>query len=362
MKGLQDNTAVRARKHIPRYAQIASYLRREIQQQVYAPGQSLPSQRSLAKRFNTSYVTAGKAIDLLVNEGLLRRRPRQGTFVNDPDTIPRGVVGVLASVGATAFHERFSSMETVLRQARFRPLIFGGAGDYASERHAFHEMGKFNERGLIIYSYYAAEFADQITELLTSGVACVAMYRPVDGIDCVKTDSRATGALQANLAADFGARRILYIGYGDQEFGVLQAEGLLERARTLALPLSQDHVKIIRAGLGEKGEQEIHRQIREIINTHFNGTDHPDTLIVYGDEYLQVACERLRALGLNPGVDLRLIGADDVHIPNLRYATVNEKRSQIASRTVEMLLERIDGSYAGPPRTIIISPEAVVHE
>ncbi len=45
------------------------------------PGEQLPSERELARRFGVSYMTARRAISEMVEIGLLERRGREGTFV-----------------------------------------------------------------------------------------------------------------------------------------------------------------------------------------------------------------------------------------------------------------------------------------
>ncbi len=358
-KGKGSNAS---KKTVHRYVQIASYLRREINQRVYAPNEPLPGQRDLAKRFNTSFMTVGQALNQLTEEGIVRRIPRQGTFVNDPATTSQGIVGILTSIGTRDFSKYFTPVEAKLRDARFRALIFGGAGDYVAEEQAFREMGKFKERGLIIYSYYADQFTERIADLVAGGIACVAMYRPIKGIDSVRPDSKQAGALQAEHAARLGARKIIYIGYESQEYGRLQTEGLVERAKALGLSSLEDGIRLIQSELGAAGEREIHRRIKQIINTEFKNGDYPDTLIVYGDSYLHTACQVLTKKGIRPGIDVNLIGDADCHIPNLSYATTNEKIDEITSKAVQMLLERINGVYAGPARTVLVQPEPVIHE
>ena len=46
-----------------------------------SPGNRILSERQLAQKFDVSYMTARRAVDRLVSEGLLIRRERQGVFV-----------------------------------------------------------------------------------------------------------------------------------------------------------------------------------------------------------------------------------------------------------------------------------------
>ena len=66
---------------LPLYQQLQRALRQAIETRVLGPDDALPPERDLAADFNVSRITVRKAIDGLVNEGLLVRRQGSGTFV-----------------------------------------------------------------------------------------------------------------------------------------------------------------------------------------------------------------------------------------------------------------------------------------
>jgi GntR family transcriptional regulator len=65
----------------PLYQKLQQALRDAIQNRVLAPDEALPPERDLAEEFAVSRITVRKALDGLVNEGLLTRRQGAGTFV-----------------------------------------------------------------------------------------------------------------------------------------------------------------------------------------------------------------------------------------------------------------------------------------
>src|SRR5215469_554975 len=65
----------------PASLQVADALRGEIASGTLAPGDKLPSIRSLAERFGVAPMTAQSAIDMLRSEGLIYTSPGRGTFV-----------------------------------------------------------------------------------------------------------------------------------------------------------------------------------------------------------------------------------------------------------------------------------------
>lgn len=66
------------------YERIARGLRLGIQQGRYAPGDTLPDMRELARRFKCSTQPVRDAISILAQEGLVVVRPRSGTYVAEP--------------------------------------------------------------------------------------------------------------------------------------------------------------------------------------------------------------------------------------------------------------------------------------
>jgi GntR family transcriptional regulator len=67
---------------IPLYAQVKEALQAEIEDRM-KPGDSLPTEPVLEKRFNVSRITVRRALDELVSEGLITRQQGRGTFVRE---------------------------------------------------------------------------------------------------------------------------------------------------------------------------------------------------------------------------------------------------------------------------------------
>lgn len=70
-----------AQDHAPLYRQLQKVLREAIANQVLGPDDALPAEREFADEMGVSRITVRKALDALVNEGLLIRRQGAGTFV-----------------------------------------------------------------------------------------------------------------------------------------------------------------------------------------------------------------------------------------------------------------------------------------
>ena len=70
-----------AKSSQPLYQQLQRALREAIERRVLSPEDALPPERDLADDLEISRITVRKALDGLVNEGLLMRRQGSGTYV-----------------------------------------------------------------------------------------------------------------------------------------------------------------------------------------------------------------------------------------------------------------------------------------
>ena len=74
----------------PVYLQLKEMLRCQIEQGIYFPHQKLPSERELCQDYALSRMTARRALQALIAEGLAYTRVGKGTFVrNDSNTIAK---------------------------------------------------------------------------------------------------------------------------------------------------------------------------------------------------------------------------------------------------------------------------------
>lgn len=75
--------ALRENEAGPRYMRLQKLIRNAVDSRRLAAGSALPSERDLCEEYSLSRVTIRKAIDGLVEEGLLERRQGAGTFVSE---------------------------------------------------------------------------------------------------------------------------------------------------------------------------------------------------------------------------------------------------------------------------------------
>lgn len=69
--------------HVPIYLQIERILTKHITEGILRPGDPIPSEALLAEQYQVSRMTARKAVDYLVRQGVVERQRGRGTFICD---------------------------------------------------------------------------------------------------------------------------------------------------------------------------------------------------------------------------------------------------------------------------------------
>lgn len=89
----------------PLYLQLEERIRSAISEGMLSPGEFLPPEREIGQLLEVSRVTVRKAIDILVQEGLLVQRQGAGTFVGDrlqqPLNFLKSYTEIMAAQGKT---------------------------------------------------------------------------------------------------------------------------------------------------------------------------------------------------------------------------------------------------------------------
>jgi DNA-binding GntR family transcriptional regulator len=82
---MDDQTAINRQLFEPAYVQLVNILKEQIAKGVYLPGNRLPSESELCKRYQVSPMTVRRSINLLLDQGIVSTIQGSGTYVKAPD-------------------------------------------------------------------------------------------------------------------------------------------------------------------------------------------------------------------------------------------------------------------------------------
>ncbi len=89
---------------IPLYYQLKELLLNDIKAKVYLPGDPIPTELEIVKKYDVSRTTVRQAISSLVNEGWLKRYKGVGTFVTEQNQPMNGALDVATIIKSSGYY------------------------------------------------------------------------------------------------------------------------------------------------------------------------------------------------------------------------------------------------------------------
>ena len=323
---------------LPKYLLVEDHIREQIKQRKLID--KIPGERTLAKELGYSYMTIRKAIDNLVDEGILYKVPTKGTYVADRKTRPKtktGTIGyfldnrIAGGLSSPYYALIFHALEKEATRSGFSLIYFTDS----SESKLNKTLNKID--GVIASSFPRVEdFIQKIKEI----VPIVAIDNsPADkSIPSVIVDNFSAEAEAVDYLCSLGHERIGFMtGLEDSDVGRNRYEGY-------------------KSGLSKHGlenEQALIFRGNYTFGSGVSGTDYflsleqrPTAIICANDSMALGAMSNLHQKGLKVPEDMSVVGFDDIDIASQvtpKLTTVRVPTREIAEQAFGMLKHLIDG-------------------
>jgi len=216
----------------PLYRQLERKMRDAIVLKKLAAGDPLPAERELAEQFAVSRITVRKALDALVEEGLLNRRHGTGTFVANPREKVEKNVAKLAS-----FTEEMQARGRVASSV----WLHRARGEVTPEESLILSMGP----GTPVYRFHRIRYADGAPMALdysTIPAFCLPSPEAVESslyTALEATGHRPTRALQRLRAVLFTDKQAELLEVAPRDAGLLiERRGFLKDGRMVEVTQS----------------------------------------------------------------------------------------------------------------------------
>jgi len=294
---------------------LADRIRRAVQEGAYGPGQLIGSEHELARRENLARMTVRRASAVLINEGLIERRPGKGLFVRPNGVSTRReeiIVGnlqwepaVQVSRGATA----------VARDRGIQAQLYDAHGDADQDLDMLRQLPESEAHGAVIVSLHNPRFNEAVCRLKLKGFPFVLVDQRLHDLDVpsVTADNHGGGYRIGQELLQRGHRRIAFIGNLGATTVQDRLAGLRDAIADAGLPFDRSmavDLAVDRDPFGDWSEA-IDGKTRETM-TRAN----PPTAIFFScDAVVRAAYRTLSSLGLSiPGEDLGLSIPGDVSV------------------------------------------------
>ena len=361
----------------PKYQRVFDELRREIVSGKYQPGQKLPSEADLVKRFNTSRITVGRAVRDLHQQGLVERRAGSGTYARlDPAPAPTSAAHsfglLIPDLGRTEIFEPICQGMAASPQAAQHALLWGGATTSSDDAPAARqEQAWQNARQYIARQVSGVFFAPLeslgphddtnariVAALHQARIPVVLLDRDFlpyprrSPHDLIGIDNRRTGFLATAHLLALGSRRIAFLAYPRTAATVDERiAGYREALFVHSLPV--DPALVLRL----PSEDSAH--LRPVMETL-----RPDAFVCANDRTAGRLMHSLLHLGYRIPADLRIVGIDDIAYASLLpvpLTTMRQPCREIGLAAMSAMLERLQRPTM-PVRDVLLESTLIIRE
>jgi LacI family transcriptional regulator len=352
-------------KTVHRTNQLVSVLRTAIEQGVYTAGQLIPSERELSNSKGLSRTTVRRAIQLLVEEGILYRVPGSGTYVGRGGSLTtelpqeHATIGlILPSLANPYFGELAMAIEHECTRAGYQLLL---GQSHLTGRSVAPYLTRYAEnaavKGVVAVSTGEDIPVASYEQLAQVGKPFLFVVRHAEtvGADSVATDHVGGARELMRYLLGLGHRRIAFVGEARARMP-RHYQGYLEGLREAGISADpQLHAGIDAERLEQIGEDGVRLLLERgvLFTAIFAQID----LIAIG------VLRGLRAAGLRVPDDVSVVGFDN--IPSAEHlqpplTTVDHTVREIGRLAVLLLQDRMLGRYDGPARRVIIQPRVIM--
>lgn len=299
----------------------------------------LPGERAIAEDLGVSYMTVRKAVDELVEEGILVKQGTRGTFVNGRKTSSRstGNIGFFLDeeidegISSPYYSLVFKSLEDEVAKHNYNLLFFSDFDDL----NPLKNTRKID--GAIISCFPRLE--DKIQS--------IKRYLPIVLLDNIPADKSIPTVTIDNFNGcrhsvehliALGHRRIGFVsGLLDSDICKDRLQGYKSALARAGIPV--DNLLIFRGNYSyESGEN---------AGKYFSSLDVPPTAIMFANDSMAIgAMQVLQEHGLKIPADISIIGFDDVLVAAKVFPALTTNAAPIeamAQKAVEILLSEIRG-------------------
>jgi DNA-binding LacI/PurR family transcriptional regulator len=294
------------------YLVLASTMRQAIADQTYRPGDMIASEHELARREKVSRVTVRRASDVLIQEGLVERRPGKGLFVRAQDILPRTLT-IQVVAGNLAWEpclQAARGVQAAAREQRAVVQLHDAHGNEAEDIELIKQLPDSGAHGAVIVSLHSAAFVEALYGLKVRGFPFVLVDQRLRDLEVpsVMADNHSGGLAIGQHLLGLGHRRVAFIG--DLVADTVQARllGLRDAFGDAGLPFDRSLVVDLKptSRLDDWTPQVIAQALPLLTRE-----DRPTAIFASCDAVARGVYHAARERGLELPRDLSIAGFDD---------------------------------------------------
>lgn len=355
---------------VPKYRRALETIKADILSGRYKPGQKLPSEAALLKRFGVSRITVGRALRELQQAGLIQRRAGSGTYVQSPSADDSGLLfGLLIpNLADTEILGPICQGMSEAPQTHKNALLWGNLTPDPKTRadQAWQLCQQYiatKVAGVFFAPLERIAGSDQANERIISALEraripvvlldrCFLPYPNRSRHDLIGIDHRRAGYMITEHLLKLGCQRIAFFAYSNSASTV--AARIAGHWEALFASGASVDPALVRS-LDSDDDNEIRRLVEML---------KPDAIIGANDRTAGHLMHSLIRLGYRIPKDVRIVGIDDIEYAKLLpvpLTTVHQPCREIGTVAVDVMLERI-ARQDMPVRDILLDCQLVIRD
>jgi len=342
---------------IPMYYQIKKHLKSLIASGAIKAGDKLPSEESLAREWNLNRLTVNKAINHLVEEGILYRNRGQGTFVT-PYKLKstRTLAVVLCHIDNPFYSKIVKGIEEKASEEKYHLILCNTMGDEERETTYIKQLIDDEKVDGFLFCPRNKNLTSPLFKTLRDKNIPVVVFPQVGNkkkchsINYVVTDNRQ-GAYDA----------VKYLaGLGHKEIGFVTSCNRTDRA-------VMDRWNGYKKAMAENGKKVSEDYVIETpgieIEDAWNAAEEKidairkfTAVFCIGDLLAIGLLKRLLRNGVRIPDDFSIVGFDNIDMagyPDIQLTTVEQPTYLLGQKITEILIKTIEGKSKKPVHAVL---------
>lgn len=350
-----------------KYKILADLLRQEIQSKSATQGYRLPTEKALSEKYGMSRQTVRHALQLLTEEGLIRRRQGSGSYATGKMASSSMQVAVIATfLDDYIFPRVLHDVQRALSVKGYSTVVYATENRISTEREILRRLLGSPISGILVEASKAAlpnPNLDLYQQLHKAGVPIVFFHSRYQGLDefpCVAADNFGGGYMLARHLIGQKHSRIGGIFKSDDIQGPQRYQGTITALRDAGLTVSDQafcwYDTEDRLYMMENREDGL---IRRFLTSRLNQVS---AVVCYNDEIAHLLIQQLIAMGKRVPEDMAVVSFDNSYFSQIgpvQITSLGHGEQRTGQVAAQQLLRHMEGSEC---RSVTLRWEPVIRE
>ena len=344
---------------VPIYEALAERLRRSILAGDFGDGQLLGSEHELARQEGISRMTVRRASELLVNEGLLERRPGKGLFVRGGGRGVQKTRTVQLVAGNMAWEPSLQvsrGASVVAKEQGIQVLIYDAHGDLGLDLEMLRQLPASKTSGAVIMSVHDPAFNEAVYQLKSANFPFVLIDQSLQDISVpsVTADNYSGGYKAGEALLRLGHRHMAFLGESVATSVRDRLAGFRDAIADAGLPFDRSLVMDV---LNDQSRfDDLSGNVGKCLAELMSRPVRPTAIFCFCDSVARSAYRSFSQMGIRIPDDVSIIGFDDDPMaewltPGL--ATIRQPFAEMGRVAMELLCRRIDDAHSPVERRVL---------